>query len=76
MQIFGQRIKRFAEIGTKMMNELLKAITALCNLQRDKQLKPEQYTKKKDRKGEGFGEILKGEKERLKGGEDDNHKGG
>ena len=36
MQTSGQRIRRFAGTGIKGMNKLLKAISALCNLQRDK----------------------------------------
>lgn len=51
------------------MNLIIKAITELCNLQRDKMFREQEKKRGAVRKGEGFGEILKGEKEKLKGGE-------
>ena len=48
------------------MNGIMKAISALCNMQRDRQLKPEPYKKKAVRKGDGsFREYLKREEEKI-----------
>ncbi len=50
------------------MNFIMDAITRMCNLQRDKQLKPDQYRKKKVRKGDGsFKEILGKEEQKIVG---------
>ena len=47
------------------MNIFMKAITALGNIQRDRQLRPEPR-KKKVRRGDGtFGEVLKKEEEKY-----------
>ncbi len=46
------------------MNKVMKAITKLCNMQRDKHLKQDQQ-KKVVRKGSGFDEILRKEQKKL-----------
>ena len=57
------------------MNRLMRAITRMCNLQRDKMLREEAHKQKKVRKGSGFSEVLEDEQKKLKGGEiDDLHK--
>ena len=48
------------------MNSLIKAISELCNLQRDKYLKNEAEQKKKKSKKTGFADVLKEEQERGK----------
>ena len=47
------------------MNRLMKAITRMCNLQRDKHLNIPEKQKKVVRKGSGFDEVLRVEKEKL-----------
>ena len=41
------------------MNGLLKAITELCNIQRDKHMNVPEQPKKSVRKGSGFDKVLK-----------------
>lgn len=48
------------------MNGIMRAISALCNMQRDRQLKQEPYKKKAVRRGDGsFKEYLKREEEKI-----------
>ena len=50
------------------MNFILKAISRLCNLQRDRHLKGDPYRKKTVRKGDGsFKEILGKEEQKIVG---------
>ena len=50
------------------MNFILKAISRLCNLQRDRHLKGDPYRKKMVRKGDGsFKEILGKEERKIVG---------
>lgn len=44
---------------------IIKAISALGNLQRDKYLKDEELPKRRARKGKGFDEILQKEQKRI-----------
>lgn len=56
------------------MNVIIKALSALANMQRDKMLREEAHKQKKVRKGSGFSEVLEDEQKKLKGGEiDDLH---
>ena len=51
------------------MNKIMKAITRMCNLQRDKHLRQDQQQKKPVRKGSGFDQVLNQEQTKLKKGE-------
>ena len=50
------------------MNFIMKAISALGNIQRDRAFREQEQKRRKVRKGKGFGEILRVEQDKLKGG--------
>lgn len=50
------------------MNKIMKAITALCNAQRDRHFRMPEDGRKIRKPGEGFAAVLEGEKEKLKKG--------
>lgn len=54
------------------MNALIKAISELCNLQRDKHLRQMDVPKQKKRKETEFGGVLDQEQKKLKEVEDVN----
>lgn len=48
------------------MNIIMKAITRMCNLQRDKHLREDQQQKKPVHKGSGFDQVLNQEQTKRK----------
>ena len=48
------------------MNIIMKAITRMCNLQRDKHLRQDQQQKRPVRKESGFDQVLNQEQTKLK----------
>ena len=50
------------------MNGIMRIITKLCNIQRDKHLNPPEQPVKKSKQGTGFDQVLREEQKRLKEG--------
>lgn len=50
------------------MNKIMKAITALCNAQRDRHFRTPEDRKKIRKPEDGFNAVLKGEEKKLKKG--------